>query len=107
MLMKAHYCAALKELMMRSGHRGGTFYEDNIKSKYSTQSRFSRKSSLSPDEENVVCYASGYVPMKRHKKSASNASEYVDNREESTLLEYTTNWVSKVNQGSFTKGISA
>ena len=58
-------------------HINQKLYEDIIKSKYSTQPRSSRKSSLSPDEENVVRYASGYVPMvlmKRHEKKASKRS---------------------------------
>lgn len=91
-------------------HINQKLYEYIIKSKYATQPRTSRNSSLSPDEENVVRYASGYVPMvlmKRHEKKASKKSvSFIEclgsmavNGEESTLLEYTTNWVSKVNRG--------
>ena len=83
-------------------HINQKLYEDIM---YSTQPRSSTKSSLSPDEENVVRYASRYVPMvlmKRHEKKASKRSAlFIEclavNGEKSTLLEYTTNWVSKVN----------
>ena len=86
-------------------------YEDIVKSHYATQPRIStRKSSLLPDEENIIRYASGYVPMvlmKRHEKNVSKKSvAFIEclgnmavNGEDSTLLEYTTQWVSKVNRG--------
>ena len=65
---------------------------------------------ITPDEENVVRYAAGYVPMvlmKKHQKNASDKSaSFVEclstmaiNGEESTLLDYTTHWIAKVNRG--------
>ena len=68
------------------------------------------KPTLSSDEENIIQYAAGYVPMKLIKKyekqSSSVAVEYVEclssmavNGEESSLQEYTLEWTRKVNRG--------
>ena len=76
-----------------------------------TSSTTPKNSLISPDEENIVRYASGYVPMILMKRYEGNISEkstmFVEclsamavNGEESTILEYTSQWVSKVNQGA-------
>ena len=65
---------------------------------------------LSPDEENVIRYAAGYVPMKlmkRYEKQSSKvAVEYVEclssmavNGDESSLEAYTLEWSRKLNRG--------
>ena len=70
----------------------------------------SRTSSLSPEEENIVRYVSGYVSMKLLKKYersfTKNAVEYVEclgsmavDGEESSVLEYSRRWILKVNRG--------
>ena len=86
-------------------------YEDIIKCNFcSYPSPTSKDSSLTPDEENIIRYASGYVPMVLMKKYERVVSEksasFVEclsamavNGEESTILEYTSQWVSKVNRG--------
>ena len=73
-------------------------YEDIIKSNCcSYPSTASTNSPLTPDEENIVRYASGYVPMvlmKRHERNVSEKSaSFVEclsamavNGEESTIL---------------------
>ena len=85
-------------------------YEDIIRSNHITQPRTCKKTSLSASEENIVRYAAGYVPMvlmRRHEKSSSEKSvSFVEclssmavDGEDSTLLEYTTNWISTINRG--------
>ena len=65
---------------------------------------------LSSDEENIIRYAAGYVPMKLMKKyekqSLDVAVEYVEclnsmavNGDESSLQAYTLEWSRKVNRG--------
>ena len=84
-------------------------YED-IKSKCCSHPSTMSIHTLTPDEENIIRYASGYVPMvlmKRHERNVSEKSaSFVEclscmavNGEESTILEYTSQWVSKVNRG--------
>ena len=85
-------------------------YEDIIKSKCCSHPSTMSTHTLTPDEENIIRYASGYVPMVLMKKHERNVSEksasFVEclscmavNGEESTILEYTSQWVSKVNRG--------
>ena len=64
---------------------------------------------LSSDEENIIRYAAGYVPMKLmkyEKQSLDVAVEYVEclnsmavNGDESSLQAYTLEWSRKVNRG--------
>ena len=65
-------------------------------------------SSILKEEENVVRYAAGYVPftlLKKHERSlAETAAFFVEclsgmaiNGEESSFLEYTAEWIRKVN----------
>ena len=86
-------------------------HEEIIKCNFcSYPSPTSKNSSLTPDEEKIIRYASGYVPMVLMKKYERVVSEksasFVEclsamavNGEESTILEYTSQWVSKVNRG--------
>ena len=70
-----------------------------------------KRTSLSRNEENIVPYAAGYVPMimvlmRRHETSSSkksvvfveSLSSMAVNGKDSTLLEYTTNcnWISTI-----------
>ena len=64
---------------------------------------------MSTEEENIVRYAAGYVPfasVKKHERRSSESSaffvEYLSGMaitgEENSYLEYTTEWVHKVNR---------
>ena len=64
---------------------------------------------MSTEEENIVRYAAGYVPfapVKKHERCSSESSaffvEYLSSMaitgEENSYLEYTTEWVHKVNR---------
>ena len=49
-------------------------YEDIMRSNHTTKPRACKKTSLSPNETNIVRYAAGYVPMvlmRRYEKSSS------------------------------------
>ena len=65
---------------------------------------------LTTDEESIIRYAAGYVPfklLKKYEKSSSDVavsaveclSSMAINGEESSLLEYTTQWTTLVNRG--------
>ena len=87
-------------------------YEDLIKSLSSVRpsATAATKPSLTPDEENIVRYASGYVPMALIKRFETHVTErstsFVEclsamavDGEGTTFLEYTTQWISKINRG--------
>ena len=87
-------------------------FEEILKSRFGVQPRKSPQcqASLSQDEECIVRYAAGYIPLvllKKHEKSQSLASvSFVEclssmavNGEESSFLEYTRDWLVKINRG--------
>ena len=69
-----------------------------------------KAATMSTEERNIVRYAAGYVPfslLKKHERHSSKTSAFfveclsgmAVNGEESSFLEYTTEWVRKVNRG--------
>lgn len=92
-------------------------YEKQIKSHFSAESDVttaeqasSEYPEITVDEENIIRYAAGYVPYKLMKKyehqSSATAQYYVEclgnmaiNGEESSLMEYTSKWISLSNRG--------
>ena len=64
---------------------------------------------ITVDEENIICYAAGYVPyklMKYKHQPLATSQYYVEclgnmaiNCEESSLMEYTSRWISLCNRG--------
>ena len=86
-------------------------FSDIIKSRCGSYPTVSTKAtSMTREEENIVRYASGYVPYSLMKKYEKNVTEksasFVEclssmaiTGEEGSFLEYTTEWVSKVNRG--------
>ena len=85
-------------------------FEEIIKGRFDVQPRKSSQASLTHDEECVVRYASGYIPfvlMKKHEKNTSEASVAIIeclgsmavNGDDSDFLQYTKNWLEKVNKG--------
>ena len=102
-------------LLLSEQHVNQTLFESLLKShtpvsQSSAVCPASQLPTLSSDEENIIRYAAGYVPMKLMKKyekqSSSVAVEYVEclssmavNGEESSLEDYTLEWTRKVNRG--------
>lgn len=69
-----------------------------------------KSASMSIEEENIVRYAAGFVPfalLKRYERNVSTSSAFfveclsgmAVTGEESSFLEYTRDWISKVNRG--------
>lgn len=92
-------------------HVNQELYSSNIKSRCGCHHTAAAKAaSMSTEEENIVRYAAGYVPfalLKKHERQRSEPSAFfveclsgmAINGEESSLLEYTTEWVHRVNKG--------
>ena len=86
-------------------------YSSIIKSRCGFHRTIAAKAaSMTTEEENIVRYAAGYVPfalLKKHERHGSESSAYfveclsgmAINGEESSFLEYTTEWVHRVNRG--------
>lgn len=86
-------------------------YSSIIKSRCSCHCTIAAKAtSMSTEEEKIVRYAAGYVPfvlLKKHERHLSKSSAFfveclsglAINGEESSFLEYTTEWVHKMNRG--------
>ncbi len=85
-------------------------YEEMIKAKFGVVSRKSSLATLSKDEECVVRYAAGYIPfvlLKKYHNSHSMVSASIVeclssmavNGDESNFLEYTRDWLVKINRG--------
>ena len=98
-------------------HVNQMLYEKQIKSHFSTECESanvelgsSEPPEITVDEENIIRYAAGYVPYKLLKKyeqqTSATAQYYVEclgnmaiNGEESSLTEYTSQWISLCNRG--------
>ena len=97
-------------------HVNQKLYEDQMKYFLSTETKVhddpmsSDNPQITEDEENILRYAAGYVPHKLLKKYGSHSSLishlYVEclssmavNGEESSLMEYTSKWISLCNRG--------
>ena len=85
-------------------------FEEIIKGRFGVQPRKSSQVSLTCNEENVVRYASGYIPfvlMKKYEKNPSEASVSIMeclgsmavNGDESDFLQYTRGWLENINRG--------
>lgn len=86
-------------------------FENMIKERYATTpAKTSTATSLTVDEENIIRYACGFVGMKLHdrfiKQHGSKAAEFVEcidsmhvAGQASSFLDYTREWVDKVNRG--------
>ena len=86
-------------------------FEEMIKAKFGVVCRkLVSQAALSKDEECIVRYAAGYIPfvlMKKYQKSCSMASVSIVeclssmavNGDESNFLEYTRDWLVKINRG--------
>ena len=83
---------------------------DSARSESESESDTTNTRNLSCEEEMVIRYASGYVPfklMKKHERNLTAKSAlYVEclsgmaiNGEESSLLDYTAQWIREVNRG--------
>ena len=86
-------------------------FSSMVKSRCGSCSTVATKAaSMTKEEENIVRYASGYVPyslMKKHERNVTEKSAFfveclssmAVNGEEESFLEYTREWSSKVNRG--------
>lgn len=111
--LKSIKCASALEEPLFMELVNETFLEKFIKSKYATPPTVNetvKPPSMTRDEENIIRYACGYVGMKLHdrfiKQHGSKAAEFVEcidtmhvTGPASSLLDYTREWVDKVNRG--------